>query len=659
MRGPRYDRMLIGTALALVMTVPLSAASAQSRPRVNAQPPARTLAAIEVTVPVPEQAPLPPPTAADVDSPDPVGTAEDAPTTTDMLTTPTSDEPKAAIAPAPAIDPLASLDPADRPIAEKMRDLLTARVDRIFSGRKELAVVETFYKNRSFAPVWLDQGAENERAKAAIARVQASAADGLNPGDYKIPEFSATSPDALAEAELKLTATIITFTRHLQAGRFPFARIGRDIEMPQQPPEVVDVLGKIADATDVAATIDSYSPPHEGYRQLKAMLADMRGAGDNAHIPDGPTLKVNRVPMEDPRVPQLRTRLGVEGDPSDLRYDATLADAVKKFQKANGINATGALDARTVKELNGPPRSRQIDLVLANMERWRWLPRDLGAAHVMVNIPEFQLRVIKDGALVWNTRIVTGKPHQQTPILSADMKYITVNPTWNVPPSIIQNEYMPALQQDPTVLERMGLRVVYLRNGGIHVYQPPGERNALGRVRFNFPNRFLVYQHDTPDKHLFAHESRAYSHGCMRVQDPPKYAEVLLNIANPGEHWTADRIRRMYGNAEQDIQFKNLIPVHLTYQTATVENGRLVMRRDIYGYDAKTIAAIKGERGMIEMAQDKPVNNSNAPKVKRARLPEPQQQQQQQQPVSFFQALFGGAPAPAPQRPAVPNRRTR
>ena len=128
-----------------------------------------------------------------------------------------------------------------------------------------------------------------------------------------------------------------------------------------------------------------------------------------------------------------------------------------------------------------------------------------------------------------------------TPLLSETMKFITVNPTWHVPPSIVHNEYLPALAQDPTVLSRMGLRVSY-SGGGVSISQPPGPGNALGRIRFNFPNRFLVYQHDTPDKYYFAHEVRAYSHGCMRVQDPAKYAEVLLNIVHPEEHWTAARI---------------------------------------------------------------------------------------------------------------------
>ena len=173
----------------------------------------------------------------------------------------------------------------------------------------------------------------------------------------------------------------------------------------------------------------------------------------------------------------------------------------------------------------------------------------------LVNLPDFTLRVMHNGGQVWTTRIVIGKPSMATPLLSETMKYITVNPTWTVPQSIVRNEYLPALAQDPTVLERMGLRVSY-SGGGVTITQPPGDGNALGRVRFNFNNRFSVFQHDTPDKGYFGDEVRAYSHGCMRVQDPAKYAEVLLNIARPSEHWTAERIK-MYGGAEQDLQLQH------------------------------------------------------------------------------------------------------
>ena len=157
--------------------------------------------------------------------------------------------------------------------------------------------------------------------------------------------------------------------------------------------------------------------------------------------------------------------------------------------------------------------------------------------------------------------MVTGKPGiHATPLLTETMKFITVNPTWNVPPSIIYNEYLPALQQDPTVLQRMGLRLERGRDGSIHISQPPGEANALGRIRFNFPNKFLVYQHDTPDKHLFTKEERAFSHGCMRVQNPDQYAATLLNITMPNERYTPEKIRSMYGHSEIDLQIPDPDP---------------------------------------------------------------------------------------------------
>jgi murein L,D-transpeptidase YcbB/YkuD len=191
----------------------------------------------------------------------------------------------------------------------------------------------------------------------------------------------------------------------------------------------------------------------------------------------------------------------------------------------------------------------------------------------------------------------------------------------------------------------MGLKVEYNRDGSVHISQPPGDRNALGRVRFNFPNKFLVYQHDTPDKNLFSHDRRAYSHGCMRVQDPPKYAEILLNIVRPNEGWTADKIRSMYGSAERDIQFPTHIPVNLTYQTAFVDDaGKLQLRPDIYSIDSRMTSTIKNERGMIEMAQERPRENSGG--AKRARAPEPRN-------VSFFESLFGGGSS---NRPTPPQR---
>jgi hypothetical protein len=187
--------------------------------------------------------------------------------------------------------------------------------------------------------------------------------------------------------------------------------------------------------------------------------------------------------------------------------------------------------------------------------------------------------------------------------MTAEMKYITVNPTWNVPPSIVNHEYLPALAQDPTVLDRMGLKLAHNPDGSVHIWQPPGDKNALGRIRFNFPNKFLVYQHDTPDKYMFAYDKRALSHGCMRVQNPQHYAEVLLSLVRPNDGYSEDRIKKMIAEGgETDIQFPNFVQVDLTYQTAFVDDdGKLQFRDDVYGRDRALIALLKGNDKMADV----------------------------------------------------------
>jgi murein L,D-transpeptidase YcbB/YkuD len=293
---------------------------------------------------------------------------------------------------------------------------------------------------------------------------------------------------------------------------------------------------------------------------------------------------------------------------ANMANAGNLAEALDAYQPQHA--AYKALKAKLVEVRNQKQPGNLADTLIANMERWRWVPRDLGAAHVMVNIPDFTLKVVNHGRTVWSTKIVVGKVGSQaTPLLTETMKYITVNPTWNVPPSIIRNEYLPALQRDPNALARIGLKVQYRPDGSVRIYQPPGDRNALGRIRFNFPNRFLVYQHDTPDKRLFDHPVRAYSHGCMRVQNPEQYAEVLLSITQPQERYTAERIRKMYGDRERTLTFKTPIPVHLTYQTAFFDDsGQFQTRPDIYGLD-RTMIAMRGGK----VAPETPVARKQTP----------------------------------------------
>ncbi|HXD13540.1 MAG TPA: L,D-transpeptidase family protein [Xanthobacteraceae bacterium] len=577
------------------------------------------------------------PGAAAIPSQQPAGAAGEngAPTTATMA--------PAAAAPAPVAD-------GNTPIAEQLRGLAGGKFDRIIGGKKDRATIDAFYSGRDYAPLWLSDGKPNAKAKAAIAYLGQVDTDGLDPADYPVPDFtSLTDPAALAEAEMRLTTSIITYAHHAQIGRVHWTRVSGDIFYDQKAPEPADILAAIVDAKDIAQVLDGYEPHAPGYLALKAKLAELRAGKDSAahaQIPTGPTPKIG---AQDDRVPQLRERLGLPAD-SDTTYDKTLAAAVKKFQQERELKPTGTLTAATVDALNGRQPDRPIDTIIANLERWRWIPHDLGKSYVMVNLPDFTLRVFHDGKQVWMTRIVDGKPAMPTPIMTAEMKYITVNPTWNVPPSIVAKEYLPALAQDPTVLERMGLQVSHNPDGTIHISQPPGDRNALGRLRFNFPNKFLVYQHDTPDKNLFALDRRAFSHGCMRVQDPAKYAQVLLSIVRPGDGYTEDRIRRMFGSGEQDIQFPKFLPVHLTYQTAFVDDdGKLEFREDIYGRDKTLLAILKGdERKVADIAISRPENT-----VRREALAMPGGYYGD----NFFSRLFGGGfNAPQPQQQQTSRR---
>jgi L,D-transpeptidase YcbB len=547
----------------------------------------------------------------------------------------------------------------DSEVAGKLREMTEGKFDKLLGGRKERAEIEKFYSERNFAPLWITDGAASERAKAAVNYLVRIDEHGLEPSEYASPAIRAgMDAEALAEAELKTTQAVLDFARHAEAGRVHYSRIGGDIAYDLVRSEPADVLKRIATAGDTVKALDSFHPTQKAYWDLKTQLAKARRTDSSGpkRIPGGLTLKYSKdkkgkeALMYDPRVPALRERLGVEGDPDNKTYDAALADAVKKFQRENKIRPTGQLNPATLAAINGPTRDKDADIIIANMERLRWMPRDLGKTHVMVNIPDYTLKIVHNGATYWKTRIVVGKPSQATPITTSDMKFITVNPTWNVPPSIIQNEYLPALAQDPTVLDRMGLKIQQAADGTVRIWQPPGDSNALGRIRFNFPNKFLVYQHDTPDKNLFKHEKRAYSHGCMRVQDPLMYGEKLLSLALPNEGYTQERLRKMYGGSEVNINFPVHIPVHMTYQSAYVDDaGKLVIRDDIYGRDQRLLAVLKGpDRRVAESPVQRARTNYAAP----VRVTPGTYGGAQPSGFSFFDRLFGGSTA----APATPQQ---
>jgi murein L,D-transpeptidase YcbB/YkuD len=427
-----YDRVLMAVA-ATFLTVSASSALAQAGPLSSAAE-----LAIDAAIPRPEPANVPPPTASDfkLDTtaavPDATRTAEPQPTAVEpkpaetatapaeappVAAAPATTAPAAATA-APAAEPVkaaSNVPPADQPVADKLREVLGTKSTRYFDRKSERAAVEKFYTAREFAPLWTQSGAATASAKGVIARLKDAASEGLNAADYPVPDFAAaTTPDQLAEAELKLTASMLDYARQAQSGRMHWSQVSADILYPDHPTDAAEVLANVTTARDASAALDGYNPPHKLYKELKAKLAELRGQGDGpvVTIAEGAPLafkaatkKQPAVAPEDPRVPQLRAKLGIAENPDDTHYDATVAAAVRKFQESAELKATGVLDDKTVKTINSPKRDRQIDTVLVNMERWRWLPRQLGAAplnnaYVILNIPDFTLKVMQGGASV-------------------------------------------------------------------------------------------------------------------------------------------------------------------------------------------------------------------------------------------------------------------
>jgi murein L,D-transpeptidase YcbB/YkuD len=315
---------------------------------------------------------------------------------------------------------------------------------------------------------------------------------------------------------------------------------------------------------------------------------------------------------------------------------------VRRVQQKNDIKPTGVVDNKTISILNGPKRTDLVDHVVANMERWRWLPRDFGKTYVMVNIPDYTLKVVNDHSLVWHTKIVAGKPQTPTPLLAASMDNVLVNPSWYVPQSIIQNELLPLYARDPQIFDRMGLEVKRGPDGHINVVQPPGAANALGRIKFNFPNKFQVYLHDTPEKKLFAYDKRAFSHGCMRVEDPTMFGEIMLRLAQHGPTPNSRQIYAMFGKDEHTFKLQEHPTVLLTYQTAFVDDaGKLQFRDDIYGFDQRITSILHSdERRVADVApppdpkRDAATDKANQEILMRV------ERREAQNPFQFFDNLF-------------------
>src|SRR5690348_3277067 len=432
-KGPRFDRLLASTAVALVLALSSHAGMAQQSGK-----------SVEAAVPMPDTTLPPPLTLKDVQAP-----VQHAAAQPEIV----KDEPKKdeikqsapAAAAAPAAEPAktASAPAADGGVSDRLRELIAGKqFDRLVPRKADRAGIEAYYSGRNYAPLWVSNNATNDRAKSAAAYLAQVDAVGLDPSDYPVPSFKSGSAEALAEDELKLTLSALTFARHAEIGRIHFTRVGSDIQYDLVPPEPASVLAKLAENNDAGKVLDNYNPPQPEFKALKDKLAELRKGTLDAnpkaeakvdkprvHVPEG---KILRPGMKDARVAALRKRLDIAGDKDNQLYDDAVRDAVKTFQTESELEVDGNLGPNTTRALNGEqkevhrPSHNPIDTILVNMERWRWLPRDLGNPHVIVNVPDYTLTLYNDGKVYWHTRIVAGKPNLATPMVSAEMKFITV-----------------------------------------------------------------------------------------------------------------------------------------------------------------------------------------------------------------------------------------
>ncbi|MDR3496290.1 MAG: L,D-transpeptidase family protein [Ancalomicrobiaceae bacterium] len=543
---------------------------------------------------------------------EPAATAAPAPASSDPVVAVAPAEPAAA--PPPPVAPV-YLGVAASDLSAGLQAAIDARLaqkpveDRhaAFDEKKEWAAISAFYAERAYAPLFVDGKGLAAHGLEAIDRLGRAAEDGLEVTDYPVPTLG-DGPQAedLAKAELQLIESSLKYARQAEAGRFDPIRLSELVTAKPPVPKPEDILKTLAAASDISAALEAFNPPHEGYKRLKAKLAELgpqKPATPIARVPAGPLI---RPGDKDARIALLRDRLGVTGTPTatdaDL-YDPALVQAVKTFQKAKGLNASGLVGPLTVNAVNEAANgtdSKAADII-ANMERWRWLPRDLGSVYVMVNVPDFSLTVVNDGVVTHRARVIVGRVQNQTPIFSQTMTHIIVNPYWNVPISIVKKEYIgKAAETQGASLTRgnfeveVGNRVVdptavdwtTVNPAQIHLRQRPGDGNALGNIKFMFPNQHSVYIHDTSSRGLFQQSYRSLSHGCVRVQEPFSFADALL--AEEPTAITGAKLKSMIGGGEKYLWLKRPIPVHIAYFTYFVDDaGVLQVRPDLYGHNAK------------------------------------------------------------------------
>lgn len=487
----------------------------------------------------------------------------------------------------------------------------------------DLLAIQRFYADRGFAPLWVGETDAGTKARDALRLLTDAAADGLNPADYGVPAIAAragaTAPRELADLEFLLSRAMIAFGGDLSAGRVHPAKVDSELNLAPKRLDPAALLSGAGATPDPAAYVAGLAPDTPEYARLKQALADYRAAaqrGGWTRLPAGGKLETG---MRDERVRKLRARLAETGDLKEeggdpTLFDAAVAQAVKRFQYRHGQTQDGVVGPATLAALNVPVE-RRIEQMQLNLERRRWMPADLGERYVFVNLADFVLKVVDGPKTIHDAKVIVGKPYHRTPVFSGIMTYIVLNPYWHVPPSIATREILPKLKKDPGYLASQGIRVftdwsadateldprgidwsaVGPRSFPYKLRQDAGTKNALGRVKFMFPNPFNVYLHDTPSRGLFQRTARSFSHGCVRVQNPIDLAEILLR---DDPQWTRERIDAVLAGGDQSIvTLKRPVPVHLTYLTAWVnKDGGVHFRDDVYDRDKRLESALKRDK---------------------------------------------------------------
>lgn len=507
-------------------------------------------------------------------------------------------------------------------------------------NQEEAAALASYYGEVTGTPLWASTSGLTDKGKAVVAEIGRADSWGLPASAFDVPSPAVQNltPEAAADTELQVAVAVLKYARYARGGRINPGSISQ--LMDQQPTLVPPktVLSEIAAASQPDVYLTSLHPKHPQFHALRKMLIKLRGGEEREEVQqEDPALAVQlpagrllRPGMNDPQVALLRQRLKVPAqDPANENvYDDALAQAVRDFQRDKNLTPDGLVGNGTRQVLNGGPRpvaqsnDSKIERILINMERWRWLPPDLGEFHVWDNVPEFLTRIVKNGEVIHTDEIIVGQPSWPTPVFSADMKTVVFRPSWGVPDGIKMKELAPLLRKSSggagffgifgggysaqAVLDAYDLRAyangrqidpnsinwssVDIRRFSFQ--QPPGPKNVLGEVKFLFPNSHDVYMHDTPERNLFGKSFRALSHGCMRVHEPRRLAEVLLA---EDKGWSASKVQSMFASGGE-VALSKHIPVHITYMTARVDdNGKLLTYGDFYGLDSRTAAALTGK----------------------------------------------------------------